>query len=453
MILRHGLHTLTSDVPRLTPRRQHSKKNMQQLAGKEYAEFLLLILLDSKPEVSEEEAKDGFLFVKLLIQWYGLLFVNLIFFEACGRTRKKMPNNQNLKAPPPTKKVKTEDVKPQGLAKVPEKQVADVTEVTEAGEVPAEEEFFDFEVIGSAASPARQKEGGGFKKLVEKSALTESGQKKKPSKVLMKAMVVRGVGVFIGMDKGNRPDVYPEKYMKDLVVGSVQIEGGEDFLTENAVLREVRSQTMSMSKAATTVHKLQGQSIEELIVHPNPDLVMLTLSSFLVVAWQVLDRHDNGVKMLYTGKDGNLYSRRVVFCAIDAHPKEDKDKIVAMLEEIADLINQHPERPLSQFPESNKAYVDPEDCIIEVEKSNDICGFGGTLRVIALYHPKVVQDRRFGQEQAYIMCKFFRKGSMSVSEVRHIGASSYYASPEAVAELRKGALKKGLVKKIVASSK
>ena len=358
-----------------------------------------------------------------------------------------MPNNKNLKAPPPIKRVKIEGgkaqgavkeaekevVKAQGKAKEAEKEVADLTEAMEAGEVPTEEEFFDFEVTGVAPSATRQKEGGGFKKLVTQSVLIDSSQKKKPSKVLMKAFVVRGVGVFIGMDKGNRPDVYPEKYMKDVVAGNVQIEGVEDFLTEHAILREVRR-----GNACVSVHQLQGQSG----VMYQHKLELMTLCPFFAVLRQVLDRHDNGEKMVYTGKDGNLYSRRVVLSAIEVDPKKDKDKMVALLEEFAYLINQHPERPLSQFPESNKVFVEPDDCITEVDKSNDICGFGGTIRVIGLYHPKVVVDRRFGKEQAYIMCKFFRKGSLSVSEVRHVGASGYYASPDALAELRNGSPKK-----------
>ena len=103
-----------------------------------------------------------------------------------------------------------------------------------------EDEFFDFEITGCArAASAKAKQGGGFKKLVDESVLADSGQKKQPSKVMMKVFVVRGVGVCFGMDKGKRPDVYPEKYLKDIVVGNVQIMGAEDFLKENAVLREV----------------------------------------------------------------------------------------------------------------------------------------------------------------------------------------------------------------------
>ena len=56
---------------------------------------------------------------------------------------------------------------------------------------------------------------------------------------MIKVFVVRGVGVCFVMDKGKRPDVCPEKYMKDIVVGNVQIMGAEDFMKENAVLREV----------------------------------------------------------------------------------------------------------------------------------------------------------------------------------------------------------------------
>ncbi len=149
-----------------------------------------------------------------------------------------MPNNKNLKSPPPTKKAKTDDdkveVKMEGVTAAEGKQLE------EDGEVPVEDEFFDFEITGCArAASAKAKQGGGFKKLVDESVLADSGQKKQPSKVMMKVFVVRGVGVCFGMDKGKRPDVYPEKYLKDIVVGNVQIMGAEDFLKENAVLREV----------------------------------------------------------------------------------------------------------------------------------------------------------------------------------------------------------------------
>ena len=146
--------------------------------------------------------------------------------------------------------------------------------------------------------------------------------------------------------------------------------------------------------------------------------------------------------MVYTGKDGNLYPRRIFFSAISVDPDKDKDDLVNLAEQWADLINQHPERPLSQFPESNKVFVDKDNCLMVIEKLSDICGFSGTIRVIGLFHPRIVIDRKFGKEQPYIMTKFFRKGSMSVTEVRHIGASGYYASAEALAELRDGAKRK-----------
>ena len=153
-----------------------------------------------------------------------------------------MPSNKNLKSPPPTKKAKTVDVKVEGAEVAQGKQ----PEVDE--ELPVEEEFFDFEILSgcAAGASARAKQGGGFKKLVDESVLAESGQKKQPSKVMMKVFVVRGVGVCFGMDKGKRPDVYPEKYMKDIVVGNVQIMGAEDFLKENAVLREVSRCALDM---------------------------------------------------------------------------------------------------------------------------------------------------------------------------------------------------------------
>ena len=149
--------------------------------------------------------------------------------------------------------------------------------------------------------------------------------------------------------------------------------------------------------------------------------------------------------MVYTGKDGNLYPRRVFFSAISVDPDKDKDDLVNLAEQWADLINQHPERPLSQFPESNKVFVDPDNCVMVTEKLSDVCGFSGTIRVIGLFHPRIPCDRKFGREQAFIMAKFFRKGSLSVTEVRHIGASAYYASDEALAELRNGSKKKAAV--------
>lgn len=87
-------------------------------------------------------------------------------------------------------------------------------------------------------------------------------------------------------------------------------------------------------------------------------------------------------------------------------------------------------------------FVDKDNCLMVIEKLSDICGFSGTIRVIGLFHPNVVVDRKFGRAQAYIMAKFFRKGSLSVTEVRHIGASAWYASPDALAELRNGFKKK-----------
>ena len=147
--------------------------------------------------------------------------------------------------------------------------------------------------------------------------------------------------------------------------------------------------------------------------------------------------------MVYTGKDGNLYPRRIFFSAISADPEKDKDDIVNLAEQFADLINQHPERPLSQFPESNKVFVDKDNCMTVIEKLSDICGFSGTIRVVSLFHPTVVVDRSFGK-QAFIMAKFFRRGSLSVTEVRHIGASAWYASPDALAELRNGSKKKAV---------
>ena len=151
--------------------------------------------------------------------------------------------------------------------------------------------------------------------------------------------------------------------------------------------------------------------------------------------------------MFYTGKDGNEYPRRAFYCGIDADPDKDKDKLVALLKDLADVINQHPERPLSQFPESNKVHVDPEDCIMVEDKVSDVCGFGGTIRIIGLHHPNVVVDRTFGRSQVFLMNKFFKKGSLSVTEVRYLGASAHYANPEALAELRSGATKKAAIKK------
>ena len=151
--------------------------------------------------------------------------------------------------------------------------------------------------------------------------------------------------------------------------------------------------------------------------------------------------------MLYTGKDGNLYSRSGFYCGIEAHPEKDKEQLIDLLNEFAELINQHPERPLSRFPESNKVFVDPDNCIFVAEKLSDVCGFGGTIRVIGLLHPEVVTDRTFGRTHSLLMSKYFRKASLSVTEVRHIGASSYYASPEALAELRSASAKKALTTK------
>ena len=87
-------------------------------------------------------------------------------------------------------------------------------------------------------------------------------------------------------------------------------------------------------------------------------------------------------------------------------------------------------------------FVDKDNCLMVIEKLSDICGFSGSIRVIGLFHPNVVVDRKFGKAQSYIMAKFFRKGSLSVAEVRHLGASAWYASPDALAELRNGSKKK-----------
>ena len=144
--------------------------------------------------------------------------------------------------------------------------------------------------------------------------------------------------------------------------------------------------------------------------------------------------------MLYAGKDGNTYCRRCFYSAIDSDVKKDKQQLVAMLHELAELINQHPERPLSRFPESNKVFVDPDNCVFVAEKLSDMCGFGGTIRIISLLHPEVTVDRTFGRTHPSLMNKFFRKQSLGVTEVRYIGASSYYANPEALAELRSASL-------------
>ena len=84
-----------------------------------------------------------------------------------------MPNNKNLKSPPPTKKAKTDDdkveVKMEGVTAAEGKQLE------EDGEVPVEDEFFDFEITGCArAASAKAKQGGGFKKLVDESVLADS---------------------------------------------------------------------------------------------------------------------------------------------------------------------------------------------------------------------------------------------------------------------------------------
>ena len=75
-----------------------------------------------------------------------------------------MPNNKNLKSPPPTKKAKTDDDKVE--VKVEGAAAAEGKQFEEDGEVPVEEEFFDFEITGcAAATSARAKQGGGFPSL------------------------------------------------------------------------------------------------------------------------------------------------------------------------------------------------------------------------------------------------------------------------------------------------
>ena len=139
-----------------------------------------------------------------------------------------MPNNKGAKSPPP-KKAKVDD------AKVKDETIEEA-KMTEEGEVPAEEEFF--EVVKPAASPA--KKGEGLKTLIAPSAMANmSGKKKAPSKVLLGIYVIYKVGALLVLDKGDKPDVYPEKYLKDMVTGNIQIDGLQEFLSRYGFLGEV----------------------------------------------------------------------------------------------------------------------------------------------------------------------------------------------------------------------
>ena len=140
-----------------------------------------------------------------------------------------MSSKKSMKSPPPKK------------AKIEEPKVAESTpeaaKVASNGDVALEQEYFEYEIVGVGQSEAKQ--GGGFKTLVSATAVADSGQKKKPSKVFLKAIIIKGVGVVFVLDKGDRQDVYPEKYFRDVVQRMVEIEGAEAFFNRHCFLREV----------------------------------------------------------------------------------------------------------------------------------------------------------------------------------------------------------------------
>ena len=146
-----------------------------------------------------------------------------------------MPNNKTAK-PPASKKAKVDEMK------VQETMAVDV-KIAEDGEVPAEEEFFE---PSPAKTPTKQAEG--VKTLIAPSAMAEANPKKKSNKVQLKMCVIPGIGAFFYLDKGDKSDVYPEKYLRDIVVGNVEIVGLEEFMTTYGVVPEVSVGKMSIGE-------------------------------------------------------------------------------------------------------------------------------------------------------------------------------------------------------------
>ena len=250
-----------------------------------------------------------------------------------------------------------------------------------------EEEYYDF--LDDDDSPVKVEDDGPGLELAISPAAAAMTSPTKSKKVYIVIHVVLGVGLFITLQKGEEMNVYSEKYMKEISAKQVAVYGYDEYASKIAVMP------------------------------------------------QILDRFDDGVRQEYQGKDGYSYSRRCIHSAVKAHPVKDKAKLLVVATKLASFFNNHPDRPLSRYPESNKIHVD-ENISIHPRMNytvSDLCGFGGAITVIKFHHPEIVIDRKFARSYPDLMKKFFKPGSLSVDEVRHIGASRKYANPKAIEEL------------------